>query len=392
MQYHLIIDLLGIKDKQVEVWDIKEEPATWLVELYTKVKKQTCPSCKAKTKRVHSYRKQLIQGPNLSHTSVKISLRKRRYLCTHCHHTFYEHLQMVDRYQRCTNSLQMSARTYSAIGSFTDAARLSGMTTNRLIRLFDRHPLQTKKVLPRAIAIDEFKGDAGGERFQTVIADVENKEIIDILPDRKVDTIKEYLQSRDTSKVQIVVMDLSKSFKQAVQKALGNPLIIADRFHYMRQVYWALDEVRREVQRDLDKKPRIQMKRSKKLLWKSVYKLDEEESEKVQKLLDIDPRLQKAYELKNKLDQWFKESDKDTAKAGLEACMQTLKESGMDSFQRVYYTFQRWKTEILPSLMYPPFNNGYIEGTNNKIKVLKRKSYGIKNFSRLKNKILATRG
>uniref|UniRef100_UPI0035714F81 transposase n=1 Tax=Virgibacillus pantothenticus TaxID=1473 RepID=UPI0035714F81 len=77
-----------------------------------------------------------------------------------------------------------------------------------------------------------------GERFQTVIADVENKEIIDILPDRKVDTIKEYLQSRDTSKVQIVVMDLSKSFKQAVQKALGNPLIIADRFHYMRQVYW----------------------------------------------------------------------------------------------------------------------------------------------------------
>ena len=148
---------------------------------------------------------------------------------------------------------------------------------------------------------------------------MENKEIIDILPDRKVDTIKEYLQSRDTSKVQIVVMDLSKSFKQAVQKALGNPLIIADRFHYMRQVYWALDEVRREVQRDLDKKPRIQMKRSKKLLWKSVYKLDEEESEKVQKLLDIDPRLQKAYALKNKLDQWFKESDKDTAKAGLEA-------------------------------------------------------------------------
>ncbi|KNE21773.1 hypothetical protein AFK71_02825 [Virgibacillus pantothenticus] len=65
VQYHLIIDLLGIKDKQVEVWDIKEEPATWLVELYTKVKKQTCPSCKAKTKRVHSYRKQLIQGSNL---------------------------------------------------------------------------------------------------------------------------------------------------------------------------------------------------------------------------------------------------------------------------------------------------------------------------------------
>lgn len=97
----------------------------------------------------------------------------------------------------------MSARTYSAIGSFTDAARLYVMTTNRLIRLFDRHPpLQTKKILPRAITIYEFKGDAGGEKFQTVVADVENKEIIDILPDRKVDTIKVYLQLRDTSNIQ----------------------------------------------------------------------------------------------------------------------------------------------------------------------------------------------
>ncbi|MBS7426661.1 MULTISPECIES: transposase [Virgibacillus] len=58
----------------------------------------------------------------------------------------------------------------------------------------------------------------------------------------------------------------------------------------------------------MDKKPRFLMKRSKKLLWKSVYKLDEEESEKVQKLLEIDPRLQKAYALKNKLYQWFKKA------------------------------------------------------------------------------------
>lgn len=145
-------------------------------------------------------------------------------------------------------------------------------------------------------------------------------------------------------------MDLSKTFKQAVQKALGNPFIIADRFHYMRQVYWALDEVRREVQRDLDKKPRILMKRSKKLLWKLVYKLDEEESEKVQKLLDIDPRLRKSYALKNKLDQWFKESDKNTAKAALEACMQILKESDMIHFNMLIKRFSDGKQRLFNRL------------------------------------------
>lgn len=154
---------------------------------------------------------------------------------------------MVDYYQRCTNALKTTALTYAAFHSFSTAARLIGMTTNRLLRLFDHHPIKAKKILPRAIAIDEFKGDAGGERFQTNVVDVENKEIIDILPDRKIETIKKYLRSCDTSKVEMVVMDLSKSFKQAVRKVLGDPLIIADRFHFMRQVYWALDEVRREV-------------------------------------------------------------------------------------------------------------------------------------------------
>ncbi|MFZ3580519.1 transposase, partial [Virgibacillus sp. DJP39] len=243
MQSHFIIKMLGIKDKNVDVWAIDETSGELLIELYTKKRKQACMACKQKTKRVHGYRLQKIKGPILSDRQVHISLRKRRYLCTNCNHTFYERLQMIGHYQRCISSLQTTALSYTAIGSFTTAARLAGMTTNRLLRLFDKHTIKTKKVLPRAIAIDEFKGDAGGERFQSVVVDVENKEILDILPDRKVDTIKEYLNSVDTGNVEVVVIDLSNSFKQAVRKALGDPLIIADRFHFMRQVYWALDDV-----------------------------------------------------------------------------------------------------------------------------------------------------
>ncbi|QHS22913.1 ISL3 family transposase [Virgibacillus sp. MSP4-1] len=387
MQKHFIIEMLGIKDKHVDVWDMTSEPDKFYVELYTKVKTQKCPFCKEKTKRVHSYRNQQIQGPIVSNKPVKISLRKRRYLCVNCRHTFYEKLQMVDRYQRCTSSIQTTALTYTAVGSFTTAAQLTGMSSNRLLRIFDRRDMKTKKVLPRAIAIDEFKGDAGGERFQTVIADIEHKEIIDVLPDRKVDTIKRYLKSCDTSNVEIVVMDLSRSFKQAVQKALGDPLIIADRFHFMRQVYWALDSVRREVQHDLEKNERIRMKRSKKLLWKSQYKLTDEQKEKVNQLLQIHPRLKEAYELKNKLDQWFKESDKITATQGFEECLSAMKASNIEAFHKVMKTFKRWRQEILQSFMYP-FNNGYIEGVNNTIKVAKRMSYGIKDFKRLKKKIL----
>src|SRR5690625_2849856 len=73
-------------------------------------------------------------------------------------------------------------------------------------------------------------------------------EIIEILTDPRAETIEKYLISCDTSSVQIVVMDMSRAFKSSVQKVIGNPVIIADRFHFMRQGYWALDRIRREVQ------------------------------------------------------------------------------------------------------------------------------------------------
>ncbi|WP_017473830.1 transposase, partial [Amphibacillus jilinensis] len=100
--------------------------------------------------------------------------------------------------------MKTTALTYTAFHSFRTAARLVGMTTNRLLRLFDHHQIKVKKIVPRAISIDEFKGDAGGERFQTNVVDVENNEIIDILPDRKVKTIEKYLRSCDTSKAVLV--------------------------------------------------------------------------------------------------------------------------------------------------------------------------------------------
>nr|WP_050980545.1 transposase [Alkalibacillus haloalkaliphilus] len=86
-------------------------------------------------------------------------------------------------------------------------------------------------------------------------------------------------------------MDLSKAFKKAMCDVLDNPLIIADRFHYMRHVYWALDDIRRQVQHDVDDDTRKKMKRGKKLLWKSPDKLSEDEKEKLEQLLQIESRL-----------------------------------------------------------------------------------------------------
>ncbi len=387
MQKEFITQLLGIKEKYIEIDHVAVIENAFHIELSTKVRKVTCPKCKHKTRRVHSYRNQRIQGRLLEEKPVVLHLRKRRYKCLECCSTFYESLAIVDRYQRRTASLNAQALAYASENSFTMAARMCGITPSSLLRLFDKRELPQRRVLPKVIAIDEFKGDAGNERFQTIIVDVENKEIIEILPDRRVKTVEEYLRNCDTGNVQIVVMDMSRYFKYAVQRALGSPMIIADRFHFMRQGYWALDRVRRDVQNGFKKSDRLLTKRSKKLLWLAPERLDEKGQKRVKELLALHPDLKEAYRLKNALHQWFHSSNSSNVKENLYEWFEMVENSPITAFDSVIKTFKNWQNEILNAFVYP-YNNGYIEGVNNTTKVIKRMSYGIKSFERLRKKIL----
>jgi transposase len=115
--------------------------------------------------------------------------------------------------------------------------------------------------------VDEFKGDADKTKFKTIIVDVEKKEIIEVLPDRRVETLEKHLKD-------VTQVELKLAVKKAVQTVFDNPFIIADRFLFMSPVYWALDSVRREVQNVFQKEQRLKTKRSKKLLLMDPDKLD----------------------------------------------------------------------------------------------------------------------
>lgn len=135
---------------------------------------------------------------------------------------------------------------------------------------------EERRQLPRHVAIDEYKGDTDAGKFQLLIANAETKEPIDILPDRRKDTIKRYFQKYGWN-VEIVVMDMSSSFRAAIEEAIERaaieeaierPIIIADRFHFVRYVYWSLDTVRRTVQKTWHSYNRKSMKRSRSILYK----------------------------------------------------------------------------------------------------------------------------
>src|SRR5699024_4378676 len=90
--------------------------------------------------------------------------------------------------------------------------------------------LKEPKQLPSVIAIDEYKGDAGGEKYQTIIADLVDRRPLDILPDRRKVEVQKYIQQHEGN-VNMVVMDMSPSFQPEESETEESTIISANRIH-----------------------------------------------------------------------------------------------------------------------------------------------------------------
>ena len=150
---------------------------------------------------------------------------------------------------------------------------------------------------------------------------------------------------------------------------------------------WAFEAVRKDVQKRLGKNYRIYFKHSKGLLLKSEYELTEEERCQVYVMLDMDPKLSTAYFLKEEIYKLLKEKNRDKQKQLLSEWIMEAEESEVLSFKKCANTYRNWFAPICNSFDCP-YTNGFTEGCNNKIKVLKRNAYGMRNFSNFRNRIL----
>src|SRR5690606_27825180 len=117
-------------------------------------------------------------------------------------------------------------------------------------------------------------------------------------------TIKHYLQKYG-AKVEVVIMDMSPAFKAAVIAALGKPVIVADRFHFVRYIYWALDGVRRRIQATWNDYDRKKCKKMRYVFHRNSQILTDEDRWYLNRYLSMSEELKQAYELKEKFNEWF---------------------------------------------------------------------------------------
>ena len=249
----------------------------------------------------------------------------------------------------------------------------------------------------KTLGLDEIALKKGHRDFVVIVTarlEDERVVILGVLADRLKDTVIEFLRSipeRLKKTIETVCSDMYDGYIEAVREELKSSQIVIDRFHVTQSYRDGVDEFRKSelkrLKEELPEETYLELKGS---LWACRKKYEDlrPEERKVRKLFfEHAPKLKLAYSLQDQLSAIFDQSiSKKVAKIRIQAWKKRVQASELNCFDRFIKTLERWWEEIL-NFFVARRNSGFVEGFNNKLKVLKRRCYGIYNLKHLFQRI-----
>ena len=357
--------------------------------LNTKPKPHICPSCGNSTTKIHDYRWQTIKDLPFQLKKCYLVLHKRRYVCS-CGKKFYESYEFLPRYLHRTKRLTWKiADLLHETTSLKSVAKTSNVSVTTVCRILDNIHYSCPP-LKEAVSIDEFKGNARTGKYQCILVNPKNHSIMDILPDRTQSHLTSYFREIDRTqrlRVKYFVCDMWQPYVDLAHAFFPNAKICIDKYHFIRQVTWAMENVRKRLQKTMTVTMRKYYKRSHKLLLTRYHKLKEENKKACDLMLLYNEDLRLAHWLKERFYDLCQDTKYSRQRRDFYDWIRIAESSGLKEFEKCANTYRRWSKEILNAFKYR-ITNGTTEGFNNKIKVLKRTSYGIQNFERFRTRIL----
>jgi transposase len=210
-----------------------------------------CPGCAQPSSRIHSYYERRLADLPWNGVAVRIRLRTRRFFCDtqECaHHIFTERLpETTATYARRTLRMEQALRWLGlALGGAAGArtAERLGLVVSgdTLLRHLRRMPLVQKPIpiAPRVLGLDDWAWRKG-QRYGTILCDLERRCVVDLLPDRQSSTVTEWL--RDHAPPEVISRDRAGAYAEAARQGAPHAVQVADRFHLVRNLREALEHV-----------------------------------------------------------------------------------------------------------------------------------------------------
>ena len=403
--------LLGLEDKNMKILSVEEEKAKGktikIVNVISTNEKVKCPICNKYTRSVHDYLKPInSKYLKMAEYECYLRIKRKRFICRKCNKRIIEDVGIISKGRNISNALNIKIRKdlLKTCYSIKDIAENNNVSPDKvrniLLEVMNDYP-ENVKTLPDVISFDEFKADTDEGKYAFIMNDPIGKRTLDILPNRKKDYLISYFTKvENRSNVKYVISDMYEPYLLVTKAMFKNAKYVVDRFHYIEYVMNAVDEIRIRLQKTFGYNSKeyklLKNKKNVSLLRKYyndinwyVYTKRYEHGRQVEKLpidilnelLNIDDELNRGYQLKELfLDIIRHDLTPEEAKVELENWIDLCNESNINEFIEASKTINNWLEYICNSFIDKRFSNGYTEGLNNKIKVIKRTAYGFRNF------------
>jgi transposase len=336
--------------------------------------------------------------PVLGHP-LYLRIHPKRFRCPFCddHPTTTQVLDWYDPQALHTKAYERHLIVLLVNSTLSDVVAKEDVTYDALLGLLDRWIAKTVDwtTLPAftTLGIDEIALTKGHRNFVAVLtgrSDAGTLHLLAVLPDRLKATVVTWLRSMPEERRQAITTactDMWEGYVTAVEEVLPHATIVIDRFHVACHYRSAVDDLRKqEVRRLRHELPEAEREHLKRTLWpfrKCPKDLSEAEQARLDILLQYSPALEQAYTLREELTAIF-----DTARSKADGLRrlrfwrQRVERSGLECFQGFLKLLDTWQDRIANYFTHHE-SSGFVEGLNNKLKVLKRRCYGIRNVGRL---------
>jgi transposase len=354
-----------------------------------------CPVCNGRQVHPHGYQERTFKTVPIGSKPVTVVLPIARVACPNCGIVRQVPVAFADPRRSYTHTFERYAVELGRLMTIQDVARhlqvgwdmIKDIQKRDLYRRFRKPRLRKLK----QIAIDEIAVGAG-HRYLTVVLNLESGAVVFVGEGKGAEALDPFWKRLRASraKVEAVATDLSAAYIGAVTRCLPDATLVFDRFHVMKLVNDKLATLRRQLYAQANAEQKGILKGVRWLLVKRPENLDagRNERERLEEALQLNEPLALAYYLKEELGELWEQDDEEQATAFLLDWLARAEASGLKILVSLAKTLRKHALGLLAYYDYP-ISTGPLEGTNNKIKTLKRQAYGFRDKEFFKLKILA---
>ena len=355
-----------------------------------------CPVCGSAEVTAHGGVPRLFRGVPIGRKTTAVFLTVARVECLACQITRQVEVPFAEPRRRHTRAFERYALELGQHMTIQDVAAHLGVSWDTIKEMqknyLQQHYAKPKLHKLKQIAIDEI-AIAKGHRYLTVVLDLVSGAVVFVGDGKGRAALEPFWRRLRAcrAKIRAVATDMAVGYIQAIREHLPRAIHVFDHFHVIKLFNEKLTAFRRELYHEATTKLHKKvLKGTRWLLLKNPENLDETRNERarLEEALRINGPLATVYYMKEDLRQLWSQPDKRTAGRVLQDWIRRAEASGIKLLQQFAGTLAMYRTGILAYYDYP-ISTGPLEGTNNKIKTMKRQAYGFRDKEFFKLKIYA---